>query len=199
MARRPHRPTHAFTLVLTGADEITDALSDRLFEAGCDDALLGMRNGVLFLDFLRAAKSAEQAILSAISDVARSGTGVRAERVEPSDAVTAAEIARRLGRSRESVRLWILGERGPGGFPAPVSNVKRRSPVWRWSDVATWCAEALGDPGYESARDHARAVVAVNSALELSRVADDTQRILDAIKSARARSTRRKRAAKRKA
>jgi hypothetical protein len=59
---------HTFTLILPGMSEVTTELEHALFEAGCDDALLGSRDGVVFLDFSREADSFEEAVLFAIAD-----------------------------------------------------------------------------------------------------------------------------------
>jgi hypothetical protein len=167
--------SYEFTLILTGVTELTDALSDALFEAGCDDGTLGEREGVVFLDFTREAASPRAAILSAIAAVEGAGVGARVARVEPDDLVTLAEIARRSGRSRESIRLLATGERGPGGFPLPVANLTKRSPIWRWTEVSRWLTEKTssarpaapgkGVPGEELAE----AIAAINAALDLRR------------------------------
>jgi predicted DNA-binding transcriptional regulator AlpA len=99
---------------------------------------------------------------SAIEQV-ESVPGVRVARLEPDDLVTMSEIAQRLGRSRESVRLLVSGERGPGGFPPPVSHLKARTRLWRWSEVAAW-AERDDQPIDLSA---ATAIAAINAALTL--------------------------------
>lgn len=71
-------------------------------------------------------------------------------RVEPDELVWAAEIAHRLGRTRQSVRLLMHGKRGPGGFPRPAATATR-NPLWRWSEVADWFEryerQADGRPG----------------------------------------------------
>ena len=109
-----------------------------------------------------------EAVLTAIADVHRANTGVWVSRVEPDALVTAAEIARRVGRSRESIRQLIQGERGPGEFPPPIANLRRKSPIWRWSDVAAWFDQKIG--GIESSLvADAADVAAVNAALELQR------------------------------
>jgi hypothetical protein len=128
--------THSFTLILSGAKKPTSRIENALFEAHCDDALLGCRNGILFLEFDRQANSLHDAVLSAIAAVEAAGVGLRVERVDPDDLVSAADIARRAGISRESVRHYSRGSRGPGGFPAPAAGVKSRSP--RWPDVVEW-------------------------------------------------------------
>ena len=58
-----------FTLVVEGRDLQADEVADALFEAGCDDALVGPSEGVQFLDFDREADSADEAVRSAVADV----------------------------------------------------------------------------------------------------------------------------------
>ncbi|HJT32958.1 MAG TPA: hypothetical protein VJ783_13035 [Pirellulales bacterium] len=62
-----------FTVVLAGLDDITEELSNRLFEAGCDDASLGCSCGVVSLDFDREAGSLAEAIGSAVRDITAAG------------------------------------------------------------------------------------------------------------------------------
>jgi hypothetical protein len=76
-------PTWSFTLVLSGVRALTDEVTDALFQAGCDDALVGMRDGAIYLDFDREAASFRDAVLSAIADVEKAGLGARVIRVEP--------------------------------------------------------------------------------------------------------------------
>lgn len=152
-------PEYSFTVVIDGD---VDSRLDDLFDAGCDDATFGAVDGVHYADFDRTAPTFSQAVASALTAI-ESVDALHVVRVEPDDLVTAAEIAERLGRTRESVRLLIAGARGPGGFPAPVSHLRTRNRLWRWSDVATWA-----QPGTTSGAD-ARLVAAVNAALELRR------------------------------
>jgi hypothetical protein len=165
----PTRTTHSFTLILSGDGELTEDLQDAFSGAGCDDALLGSRGGVLYLDFDREAASLDEAVLSAIADAERAGTGRRVVRVESGDLVTAGEIARRAGRSRESIRLYALGKRGPGGFPAPAARARSRSPLYRWSDVAGWLAGAAA-VGPEQVPPDAGTVELINAALDVRRL-----------------------------
>jgi hypothetical protein len=65
------------------------------------------------------------------------------------DLVDISEIAARVGRSREAVRLWSSGQRGSGGFPLPVGVLPGSVKVWDWSSVNSWLAQsqpALADP-----------------------------------------------------
>lgn len=157
-------PEYSFSVVIDGD---VDARLDDLFEAGCDDATFGAVDGVQYADFDRTAPTLVQAVASALSAI-ESVPGLRVVRVEPEELVTAAEIAERLGRTRESVRLLIAGERGPGCFPAPVSHLRTRNRLWRWSDVAAWAGTLSATTLME-----ARLLAAVNAALELRTVAPE--------------------------
>jgi hypothetical protein len=75
-------PSHRFTLVLSGASEITEEVADALFEAGCDDASPASCNGVVSVDFDREAESLGDAIGSAVKAVERAGYAVARVDVE---------------------------------------------------------------------------------------------------------------------
>ncbi|MGH3441229.1 MAG: hypothetical protein ACRDUY_04135 [Nitriliruptorales bacterium] len=133
---------YSFTLILDHREELTDEGLDRLYEAGCDDATFGMASGVVVADFDREAPSAEKALRSAIETVEELVGPVH--HVEPGNIVSTGEIAERLGRSRESVRLLASGEQGPGTFPIPVSGAASRLRLWSWPEVLAWCVDELG-------------------------------------------------------
>lgn len=76
--------------------------------------------------------------------------------------MSAADIADRIERSRQSISSLINGTRGPGSWPAPMAgNV--RSPLWRWSDVASWFEDFDGSQSVD--RSEAALVAAVNDLL----------------------------------
>ena len=129
-----------FTLILDlKGRELDDAAFDALYDAGAADALIGQSGGVTFADFSRRADDILDAIVSAIRDIESCTLGAQVVRVEPDDIVTISDIARRMGRTDESIRLLIKGERGPGNFPSPATRLgSGRSRVWRWSDVVAW-------------------------------------------------------------
>lgn len=156
-------PEYEFELVMEGRQELTDELADALFEAGCDDGTPATINSVLRVGFTREAPSFEEAVLSAVRNVESAGFGLRTARIEPSDLVGISEIARRLGRSRESARKYAIGERGPGRFPAAVGEG-----IWRWADVAEW-AEQGGAAARPLDATHARDTAAINDMLDLRR------------------------------
>jgi hypothetical protein len=179
----PDTPTHefSFTAVLAGD---ADAHLDDLFEAGCDDATFGSVDGVHYAEFSREAPTLADAVISAISAI-ESLEGLRVVRIEPEDLVTASEIAQRLGRTRESVRLLIAGQRGPGSFPAPVSHLRTRNRLWRWSDVAKWTGSAD-----ENTLHEAHVIHAINAFLDWAtsrrQLSDRERARLDALERTRA-------------
>jgi predicted DNA-binding transcriptional regulator AlpA len=158
---------YAFTLIVDGVDSLEE-LEAGIYGAGCDDALVGMRGGVAFVDFDREAESLGSAILSAIEDV-KSIKGVSIMRIEPDDVVNMSEIAARLNQSRESIRKYINNERRAGGFPAPISNVTGKSMRWRWNEVAKWLI-ANGKLKDDPTLREATLVSKLNAALELRRL-----------------------------
>ena len=129
--------SYQFTLIVEGPDLQSDRAIDALFDAGCDDALVGRTDGIQYLDFDRDGANPETAILSAIADVERF-PGVEVIRLAGGGLISMADIATHTGRSRESIRLLVTNERGPGGFPAPVTDPRTRYRLWRWSEVRRW-------------------------------------------------------------
>ena len=95
--------------------------------------------------------------------------GARVVHLEPDDLVTMAEIAHRTGRTRESVRLLVKGERGPGGFPPPATHFKTRNTMWEWQEVAAWFAETLDEKPLVADSTESGFIVAFNAGLRLRR------------------------------
>ena len=135
--------TFHFTLIVDGPDLQDESHIDTLFEAGCDDATVGCSDGVQYVDFDREASDVDQAILSAVDDL-EILDGVEVVRIADAGLVSLADIAVRVGRTRESIRLLVSGGRGPGGFPKPVTDPRNRYRLWRWSEVAHWFKGYLG-------------------------------------------------------
>jgi hypothetical protein len=129
--------TYTFTLLFTGPD--AEAFADQLYDAGHDDALFGFQHGIQFADFDRAAISFQEAVATALRGVESVIPGAEVVRVLPSDLVGVAGIAERVGRSRESIRLLVIGARGPGSFPAPADVVDGH-PAYSWPQVVRWFA-----------------------------------------------------------
>lgn len=157
---------HRFTLFLRGPDALTDEHMDALYEAGCDDALFGSRDGAQYAAFDREARDFGAALASAIEAVTSAVPGLSVVRVEPDDLVTMAEVAKRSGLSREYVRLLAAGKRGPGGFPPPVAYADQRTRLWHWPDVARWLNEHRKAKA-EVDDEAADLVAALNAAFDL--------------------------------
>ena len=170
-------PVWDFTLIIEGPDIQGDDILDALFEAGCDDSLVGSTNGVQYMDFDREAPTLADAVLSAVSAV-ESVPGVQVVRLDDADLISISEIAERTGRTRESVRLLVAGERGPGGFPSPVSDVQRPNRLWRWTEVDRWMQNAFGDGDAQPSNDEIMlsALAAAIAARHHCRQLDPSQR-----------------------
>jgi len=77
--------TWSFTLILTKPTVGFEETANRLYGAGCDDAIFGISCGVYTLDFDREAVTLEEAVASAKADVERANIGSTVERVELSE------------------------------------------------------------------------------------------------------------------
>jgi hypothetical protein len=64
---------YSFKLQVAGINTSAETYEDALYEAGCDDALVIVVDGQVFLDFDRDAPSYEAAVTSAKSDVEKVG------------------------------------------------------------------------------------------------------------------------------
>ena len=157
---------YEFTLVIEAPAGLSSQLEDGLFEAGCDDALLSFRGGIAYLEFDRQAENLESAVVSAIRQVEQSGLKLKVKRVEPSDLVTSAEIARRLNRSRQSIQQLISGSRGDADFPLPVAGVTAKTMLWSWQEVARWFMDK-GKLDDEAVYEHAVVLKQINESLEM--------------------------------
>lgn len=78
--------TWRFSITLKGSwdswDESSDELEDKLFDAGCNDALISYQGGRCSLEFDREAESLEIALATAVSDVCSAGYSVATAEAE---------------------------------------------------------------------------------------------------------------------
>lgn len=154
-----------FTLILTGITPETPGVEDALFAAGCDDATLAFRMNRPVLSFSRTAGSLKEAIFSAIADVRKSSVPMDVLRVDHCNLVTQADIARRTDRTRQSIQLYMSGQRGPGGFPGPACELSDGAWLWNWCEVAQWlwANDFIKEQDLQDAKD----VDAINCYLEM--------------------------------
>ena len=125
--------TYRFSILIRDAD--LHDLEDRLYEAGCDDALLCFYNQTPYLEFDREAESAEAAARSALSNIRAAGFGNLV--LQESGVATLSEMAARAGLTRAALSNYATGKRG-GGFPAPMYGVGSGSALYSWPEVAGW-------------------------------------------------------------
>jgi hypothetical protein len=119
------------TIALASPDADVDDLVERLGDAGCDDAVVGIgRRGRLALGFTREAEDAPQAVMGAIADAARAipdGTLVEAA----PDYVGLSDIASLLHVSRQNMRkMLVLGD----AFALQPLHVGHPT-IWRLAEV----------------------------------------------------------------
>ncbi len=160
--------THTFTLVLGGPDPTAPENIDRFFEAGCDDALFFVRDGLHFVEFEREAPTYLDALKTAICAIEGAVPGLLVNRVEPEELVTAAEIAERTHRSRESVRLLFTGARGQIPFPRPVAWLSDRTRLWNWHEVCAYFANDIEAIAAAQALHLTNALLSLRDALSQS-------------------------------
>ena len=170
---------YTFTLKyqLTDDDRDPDALVERLGEAGCDDALVGIgQPGRLALEFTREAVDADEAVRSALADVRRAAPSAKLIEVAP-DLVGLTDVADIVGVSRQNMRKLMLAH--PGSFPAPVHEGS--ASIWHLADVLAWL-QAKGS--YALAKDVlevARVALQVNVVKEGRRLPRSASKELQAL------------------
>lgn len=147
-------------------DEDLDALVERLAEAGCEDALVGIgQPGRLSLEFIRQASSARQAIESALEDVRTAVPGARLIEATP-DVVGLTDVAEVVGVSRQNMRKLMLAH--IHSFPTPIHEGS--TSLWHLADVLAWLqAKGSYTIGQETL-DLARVAMAINVSRAHARV-----------------------------
>ena len=179
MVQRSNSMEYTFTLKYQLADEDRDpdTLVERLGEAGCDDALVGIgQPGRLALEFTREAESADAAVRSALADVRSAIPSAKLIEVAP-DLVGLTDVAEMVGVSRQNMRKLMLAH--PSSFPAPVHEGS--ASIWHLADVLAWL-QAKGS--YSLARDVqdvARVALQVNVVKEGRRLSRSISKELEAL------------------
>lgn len=114
-----------------------DQIMERLGAANCTDALVGLgMPGYVELEFTREAHSAEEAVLSALSDVNKALP--LAELVEAGpDFVGLTDVADLVGMSRQNMRKLFVNN--ATAFPAPVHGGS--SMIWHLAQVLPFLRE----------------------------------------------------------
>ncbi len=114
---------------------------DALFEAGCDDATVGVgRLGQIALEFARGAATPLKAVSSAIADVKRAIPNSAFIAAGP-DLVGLADIAALVGMTRQNLQKYATNAiKAPAiAFPPPV--VLGNDAKWRLAELAPWLGQ----------------------------------------------------------
>jgi predicted DNA-binding transcriptional regulator AlpA len=167
---------YVFTLryQLADADGDPAELVERLGEAGCDDALIGIgQPGRLALEFARDAVDANTAVLSALETVRSALPSAKLIEVTP-DLVGLTDVAKIVGVSRQNMRKLMLAY--PSSFPAPVHEGS--TALWHLADVLTWLEARGGYDLPDGMLDVARASLHVNVIKEGQRVPKGASKVL---------------------
>ncbi|MHA6859091.1 helix-turn-helix transcriptional regulator [Ralstonia pseudosolanacearum] len=170
---------YTFTLKyqLTEDDSDPGGLVERLGEAGCDDALVGIgQPGRLALEFTREADSADAAVRSALADVRSAVPSARLIEVAP-DLVGLTDVAEIVGVSRQNMRKLMLAH--PGSFPAPVHEGS--ASIWHLADVLAWLQAKGSYSLTRGVQEVARVALQVNVAKEGRRLPRSAFKELEAL------------------
>ncbi|MDY0074227.1 MAG: DNA-binding protein [Thauera sp.] len=170
---------YTFTLKyrLSDDEDDLDALVERLGEAGCDDALVGIgQRGHLALEFTREAADAEEAVHSALADVRRAVPGARLIEVAP-DLVGLTDVAEIVGVSRQNMRKLMLAH--TDSFPVPVHEGS--ASIWHLADVLAWLQAKGGYALDKGVLEVARVALLVNVAKEGRRLPRSESKKLEAL------------------
>jgi hypothetical protein len=162
---------YTFTIRFAIQSEDLDSLSVRVYDRIEDASLMGPDDdGTFLIEFDREAPEFAPVVAGALDELRAVLPDAVILRVEGDDLATMADIAKRTGRSDESIRLLIQGKRGAGDFPPAAGRLDARTRVWRWADIAPWFADVLGEPlpGAEGSAF----IQALNDALDLARLSD---------------------------
>jgi hypothetical protein len=153
-----------FKLAEGSAD--ADDLVERLGEAGCDDAVVGIgQPGRIALSFMREADSAQQAIISALENVKRAIPA--AELIEASpDLAGLTDIAELVGVTRQNMRKLMLTH--AKAFPAPIHDGS--TALWHLAPVLDWLRVQAGYEIESRLLETSRMAMQINVAKESHRL-----------------------------
>ncbi|WP_144145708.1 helix-turn-helix transcriptional regulator [Paraburkholderia sp. BCC1884] len=153
---------YVFTLKyqLVAEDCDLDAIVERLGEAGCDDATVGVgQPGRIALFFSREGESAFAALVSALKDIKQAVPSARLVEAGP-DFVGLTDVAEIAGVSRQNMRKLMLSH--AIDFPPPVHEGS--ASVWHLSDILDWLNARGGYDIQTNVLDVAKSAKQVNLA-----------------------------------
>jgi hypothetical protein len=165
---------YVFTLKyqLSERDVDMNDLLERLGAAGCDDALVGLgQPGRIALEFTRKARSAEEALVSALASVKTAVPTARLIEAAP-DFVGLTDAAQAVGVTRQNMRKLMITH--ATSFPTPVHE--GTTTVWHLADILGWL-RSKGNYNFEqSLVDVASTAMQINLAKEVRQMTPRMQR-----------------------
>ena len=159
---------YEFTLKFMLAPNASDAdeLVERLGAAGCADALVGIgQPGRIALNFTREAKSAQNAIISALEAVKSAIPGARLLEVTP-DFVGLSDVAELVGVSRQNMRKLMLAHKD--SFPVAIHEGS--ATLWHLFPVLSWLKGRADYSINQSLIDIAYITMQINLAKEANQI-----------------------------
>jgi len=157
-------------------NESREELEEKLFGAGCDDALIGIGTaGRVALDFTREADSASDAVSSAIRDVMRAIPNAKLIEVTP-DQVGFTEIADILGCTRQNVRNIVLGS-----LSSPLPFHEGNPTLWHLADMLGWFEETRQYNVEEGMLDLARYNKTINICYNYQKIDPDIKQQVEQV------------------
>jgi predicted DNA-binding transcriptional regulator AlpA len=151
---------------LAHAVELNDADLDRLFEAGCDDANVGLGNpGHVALAFCRKADTASEALEIATSQVLSALLNAELTEAAP-DLGGLSDVAELVEVSRQNLRKLMLNH--PADFPAPTHAGSTL--LWNMAEVLYWLEQRAGYSLAPGLLETTRATWATNTAIHRVRM-----------------------------
>ena len=152
-----------------------DEIVERLAEAGCDDATIGVgQPGRIALVFAREAVTALAALMSALEDVKRALPTARLVEAAP-DFVGLTDVADVAGVSRQNMRKLMLSH--AADFPIPVHE--GNPSVWHLWDVLAWLNTRGGYDIKSAILEVAKSAKQVNLAKEARELEPQVNRQLE--------------------
>ena len=169
---------YTFTLryKLADNDQEPDALVERLAEAGCDDALVGIgQPGYLALEFTREAPNALEAFRTALADVKAAIPEAVLIEAAP-DFVGLSDVADLVGVTRQNMRKLMLSHTDT--FPPPVHGGSTL--IGHLDDVLDWLSARGRYPVAQTTLETARLLRQLNLARETLYLRPEVVKTLDA-------------------
>ena len=152
-----------------------EEIVERLAEAGCDDATIGVgQPGRLALVFVREGAAALAALMSALEDVKRAVPSARLVEAAP-DFVCLTDVSDVAGVSRQNMRKLMLSH--AADFPIPVHE--GNPSVWHLWDVLAWLNTRGGYDIKSDVLEVAKSAKQVNLAKEARELEPQVNRQLE--------------------